>query len=248
MLGLVITLGSIFFTAYLKQRRRDRNQNLIAEALYKEEEVKWVKNSFYGLNFESPTNGLDPSTETSDFNFEGVKTGKANFLVTGDLFYSVLFMDLESDRYDLEKGMEGSLTNLIKELGGYGLNYKFKYGESWLPYALAEGEFMRNAEPIILKAFLSFNKTLNKGNKLRVLVILGSKTDQNQGLISKSISSLDLVSLKKEKNPLLLIGENGGRKFKNYNPADTVRTADEIAKMKRLRELYEKGEIENGNQ
>ncbi|MFL0684613.1 MAG: hypothetical protein ACJLTB_15540 [Algoriphagus aquaeductus] len=248
VVGVIFAMASIFFTAYLKKRRRDRIQNIITEVVYKDKEVKWVKNSFHGLSFESPYQGLDPTKEISDSDLPGVKTLKENRLVAEDLFFAVLYADLDSGRYDLELGMDLMLTNFIKEIEGSELNYNFKYGESWLPFALAEGEFVRNSEPIILRAFLSYNKTITKSYKLRGLVILGRKTDQNQELISKSISSVDLVSLKKEKNPLMLIGENGGRKFKNYDPTDTVRTPEQIARMKRLRELFEKGKIEDGNQ
>jgi hypothetical protein len=245
VLGLIVVISSILFTAYLKQRRRDRTRESISEIFYKEKEVKWVNNSFHGLVFESPNLGLNPRDEITNNDFLGAKTSKLNYLATGDLLYYVFYADLSTDHYDFEKGMEGALSNLVKELEGSDLKYDFKYGESWLPYALAEGEFKRNTEPIILKAFFSFNKTVNKGNKLRGLVVLGSKTDQNRKLLDHSITSVDLVSLKKEKNPLMVYAENGGRKFKNYNPNDTIRTPrtpQQQKALKRIKELRERME------
>lgn len=234
LIGVVLTIASVFFTAYLKQRRRDRYQNLIAEVVYKEKEVKWVKNSFYGLIFESPNSGLNPKDEITNNDLPGAKTSKLNYLATGDLLYYVFYADLSTEHYDFEKGMEESLSNLVKDLEGSDLKFDFKYGESWLPFALADGEFKRNSEQIILKAFLSFNKTINKGNKLRGLVILGSKTDQNQEILTKSISSVDLLFLKKEKNPLMVYAEDGGTKFKNYDPNDTVKNPEQIESLKKL--------------
>lgn len=238
LFGLVLTLASVFFTAYLKQRRRDRNQNWIAEAVYKEKEEKWVRNSFHGLIFESPNLGLNPKDEVSELKFDGVRTGKFNSIATGDLFYSVLYMDMESERYDFEKGMEGILSNLVNEMNGSDLEYEFKYGESWLPYAIAEGEFRVDSEPILLKAFLSFYTTSKKKNNLRSLVIIGSNTNQNAEIIQRSIESIDLDYLKNERNPLVKYLPKDYR-LKNFDPNDTIPDIETEERLKRLRQLRE---------
>lgn len=238
LLGVVLTMASVFFTVYLKQRRRDRNQNWIAEAVYKEKEVKWVKNSFHGLIFESPNLGLNPKDELSELKFDGVRTGKFNSIASGDLFYSVSYMDLEFERYDFEKGMEGILSNLVNEINGSDLEYEFTFGESWLPYGLAEGQFKVNSEPILLKAFLSFHSTHKKKNNLRSLVIIGSKTDQNAEIIQRSIESIDLDSLKIERNPLIKYLPKDYR-LKNFDPNDTIPDIETEERLERLRQLRE---------
>ena len=237
-LGIIVVISSILFTAYLKQRRRDRAKESISEIFYKEKEVKWVQNSFYGLIFESPNSGLDQKNEITDLKFPGVKTAKLNYLVTGDLLYSVFYMDLESKRYDFEKGMEGILSNLVQKMNGSELEFEFKYGESWLPYGLAEGEFKIDSKPILLKAFLSFHNTSKKKNNLRSLVIIGTKTNQNTGIIQRSIESIDLNYLKNERNPLVKYLDKDFP-LKNFDPNDTIPEIDKEERLRRLRQLRE---------
>jgi tetratricopeptide (TPR) repeat protein len=252
LVGLTIGIISIFFTAYLKQKRRDRNQNIISDILYQENETKWVTNSFYGLIFQAPNSVLDPKNEITNLDLSGVKTGKVNEMEAGGLSYCVLFMNLESNRYDLEKGMRGILSNLVKEMKGSNLKYEFKYGESWLPYGIAEGEFVLNSEPITFKAFLSFKKDLGWHRKtsktpkeetksfLRSLIILGKNTDQNTLIIKRSFDSINLDSLKREKNPLMWLTEKNGQTHKSYNPSDTVKSPEQTLRLKRLSILRER--------
>ncbi|UJP65174.1 hypothetical protein [Mongoliitalea daihaiensis] len=249
---IIIILASIFFTAYLKSKRRDRTQNFISEILYKEEvkkekEVYWVKNSFHGLIFETPNIGLNPNDEFTDFDFPGVKNLKSNQLATGDLLYSVFYMEVEFENYNFEMGMEGVLNNLVYEINGSDLMYQFKYGESWLPFGLAEGEFKLKSEQIALKAFLSFNKTQENQNKLRSLVIFANKTDQNMGLMASSIERINLDSLKKENNRGKYVAEKYGQIIKNYDPFDTLLTPQQKTALKNLRDLREGMKTEKGD-
>lgn len=245
LLGVFITTASIFFTAYLKKRRRDRNQNLISEVIYKEREINWVKNSFYGLSFETPNTTINSNEEISDLIFPGVKTAKVNFLETGDLTYYVLFMDMDSEKYEIENGMRGILSNLVKERNGVNLEYQFRINDRW-PFATAEGSFDHDSETFIIQAFLSFN-AIKGHNNLRSLVILGNQNDQNNEIISQSMGSLELDSLKSEKNFLAWSYSKGQKPEKLSDQEDSVTIAKRKAGVKKLSEWYEKYKAENSD-
>lgn len=239
LLSLFLGIGIIVFTGYFKQNRRLKRQNLISETIFNQEENKWIKNSFYGLNFESPNVGLTVDSEINDFDLVGVKTAKANFLLTGDLFYSVLFMDIESDEYDLEKGIQGILSNLISEIKGTNLKYKFKMSEDWIQFGTAEGSFDLQSENFSIKAFLSFNNGQNHNN-LRSLVIYGNVSEQNNEQMNQSIGSIELDCIKSEKNFLRWQFLKGQTPEKLIDQPDSTTFAERKANVKSFLEWAKK--------
>lgn len=205
-----ISIGSIFLSAYLKQRRKDKLKSFISIPKLPEKKPNWVKNEFYGLNFSAPDSIFNLQSEIEEFNLPNVKVGKGSVSVVKDLVYSALYLEIESEEYDLTAGIKGILTNFVSELKGRDLKYNFDIKNDWINYGIADGTFIFESDTVFISGFLSANKIRKvEAIKLRALIIAGSDNSITRNSIDQSINSINLDSLKKDANHLRWRFETG---------------------------------------